>query len=212
MNRAQFQIENSSVITLLQDYAEAIEGIENIVVGSVSLIAHTQSVHYYRNIKDIDVLVNLGDKAKFEDRLIKFGYKKSSFIPLIGILFSRNNARFIKKGLPDLDVSYLKIKRSADSVELMKSFFKVLLPNSAVVTTDLFGIEISTFSVEATKLSKQILNRTIGRVVQKGKAKRALDMENLDKQMNFEVYRTLIENVRFQIGKTTHKLPTFLYK
>ena len=211
MNRAQFQIQNSAVIKLLQDYAEAIKGVNNVVLGSVSLIAHTQSNHYYRDIKDVDALVNLADKTLVEARLLELGYKKSSFIPVIGWLFSRN-VRFTKGDSPDLDISYVDFVETDESITLKKSFISVILPPRAITTTEFFTVIFNTFSIEATKLSKEILNRTIGRIILKGVRKRTTDMQRINELIDGSTYNNLIEAVKIKIGSTVIKLPRFLYK
>lgn len=209
MNRNEFINENQEVLATLNDFATITSNLPNIIVlGSVGLISHTQTIGYFRKIKDIDTIADSKYQDEIENHLINNGYKKSTFIdkkmPLSKILrlFSSSKyTRFYKKDSCDLEILFTPYVYQEEllRIELFPMLYATL-PHNVLIENELMGIKVKTISSEALYAVKQLTHNSFGKLYKKGSEKRLLDHEALYKNINVHKYQDIIKAFEIKVG------------
>lgn len=209
MNRNEFINENQEVLATLNDFATITSNLPNIIVlGSVGLISHTQTIGYFRKIKDIDTIADSKYQDEIENHLINNGYKKSTFIDkkmpfskILRLFSSSKYTRFYKQDSCDLEILFTPFvyQNEVLKIELFPMLY-ASLPQKVQIEKELMGIKIKTISAESLYSVKQLTHNSFGKLYKKGSAKRLLDHEALYKSINIHKYQDIIKAFKIKIG------------
>lgn len=196
VNRDEFIIHNDKAFFSLKDFLQSVTPDNNyFVMGSLSLIAHTQSIGYFRKIKDVDIICDNGDQKEIARRLFNKGYSQSTFIdnktPFSRILKTRSHdmyLRFYKSGQADIEVLFTKIRgiNDIDTEVLLYPGIWFHFPKSEFTEVELAGIIYKTVTPELLYLVKNFGKKSVGRISKIGMEKRLEDIISLRRSLNTE--------------------------
>jgi len=209
MNRDEFFNENQNVLDTLNDFSNITSSFPNIIVlGSVGLISHTQTIGYFRKIKDIDTIADSKYQRDIENKLMGKGYKKSSFIdkrmPFSNILklFSLSKyTRFYKDDSCDLEILFTPFiyQKELLKIELFPMLY-ASLPQTVLIENELMGIKVKTISAEALYAVELLTHNSLGKLYKIGYEKRISDHEALLKIVITNNYSEITKDFGIRFG------------